>query len=250
MGDAALSEPHDHVGPARFPREWTLFARSFEATFGYTMEMGVERGRPLFAARLHSNFALLGRPALVLHLGPPEQAQARGPRLGVVKDATLNPARRRDFDVLLPPAGAGVLDDEDGRNVKVGVRAAVLEVFPAHKFSVAVGHGRVEDFEWRHTFGGEVGDLIGGPAAGWKLVRIGSAPGAATCKVQTSDGKEVVAVWVSGRRDLKEAMKFRFLNSGAAEELGATFEYAAVMSALGMWDHIRRERQKNPDHGG
>lgn len=248
MGGAALSEPHDLVGPVRFPREWTLFARSFEATFGFTMEMGVERGRPLFAARLHSNFALLGRPALVLHLGPPAQAQARGPRIGVVKDATLNPTRRRDFDVLLPPAGAGVLDDDDGRNVKVGVRAAMLDVFPAHRFSVAVGHGLVENFEWRHTFGEEVGDLIGGPAAGWKLVRTGSPSGAA--KAQTSDGKEVVAVWVSGRRELKEAMKFRFLNSGASEELGATFEYAAVMSALGMWDHIRRERQKNRDHGG
>lgn len=244
MGDAALPEPQDS-GPVAFPQEWTVFARSFEATFGYTLEMGVQRDRPLFAVRIHSNFGLFGRPALVLHRGPTKD----GARLGLVRDATLNPMRRLDFDVVVPPAGCGVLDGEDDKNMEVEVRAAILEVFPVHKFSVPVGQGRTESFEWRHTFGPEVGDLVGGgPAAGWKLVRIDPQSGAVGFR--TSGDREMVAVWVSGRKNLKEALKFRFLNSGASGELGHSFRYAAVMSALGMWDHLRRERQKNPDHGG
>lgn len=240
MGDAALYNTNNEKVAVKFPTEWTVFARNFEATFGYTLEMGVERDHPLFAVRIHSNFSLFGRPALVLHSGPTKD----GPRLGMVKDATLNPMRTHDFDIFLPPNGSGVLDDDDARNIKVEVRAAMLELFPVHRFSVAVGQARVESFEWRHTFGKEVSDLIGGTAAGWTLVRTGAVG-------QTGDGQgEVVAVWAAGYQSKKEAMKFRLLNSGASGVLGAMFESAAVVSALGMWDHVRRARQSNPDHGG
>lgn len=235
MGDALPSSPPSS-SPAEFPREWTLFARNFEASFGYTLQLGVTRDDPLFAVRIHSNFSLFGRPALVLHAG----ATKDGARVGLVKDASLNPARSQDFDVVIPPAGSGVLDeDHDDRNLKVELRAAMLELFPVHKFSLAVGKGgEVVGFEWRHVFGEEAGDLIGGLAAGWKLLRA-------------DDGREeALAVWVEGRRSEKEAMKFRFLNSGASGLLGSSFVHAAVISALGMWDHVRRERQKNPDHGG
>lgn len=238
MGDAAIHATPGK-GLVKFPTEWTVFARSFEATFGYTLEMGVERDHPLFSVRIHSNFSLFGRSALVLHSGPTKD----GPRIGMAKDATLNPMRTHDFDIFLPPSGSGVLDDDDGRNVKVEVRAAKLELFPVHRFSVAVDQARMESFEWRHTFGKEVSDLVGGTAAGWTLVRMGAAG-------QTDDGHEVVAVWAAGYQSKKEALKFRFLSSGASEELGAMFESAAVVSALGMWDHVRRAKQKNPDHGG
>ncbi|KAJ4418468.1 hypothetical protein N0V82_005548 [Gnomoniopsis sp. IMI 355080] len=238
MGDAAIYDTPDK-SPVKFPKGWTVFARNFEATFGYTLEMGVERDHPLFAVRIHSNFSVFGRPALVLHLGPNKD----GPRLGVVKDATLNPTRTHDFDIFLPPVGSGMLDNDDGKNVKIEVRAHMLELFPVHRFSVMVGQGRVESFEWRHTVGKEVSDLVGGTAAGWTLVRMGAAG-------QTDDGREVVAVWAAGYQSKKEAMKFRFLSSGASDELGDMFESAAVVSALGMWDHVRRARQKNPDHGG
>lgn len=239
MGDAAIYDMQGKT-PIEFPKEWTVFARNFEATFGYTMEMGVDRDHPLFAVRIHSNFSLFGRPALVLHSGPTKD----GPRIGMVKDATLNPTRTHDFDLYLPPAGSEVLDNDDGKNLKVEVRAHMLELFPVHKFSVTVGQGRVEEFEWRHTIGKEVSDLVGGTAAGWTLVRTFAMGG------QTSDGQEVVAVWSAGYKSKKEAMKFRFLSSGASGELGDKFESAAVVSALGMWDHVRRQRQKNPDHGG
>lgn len=131
---------------------------------------------------------------------------------------------------------------------------------------------QLERFEWRHTFGKEVDDLIGEPAAGWKLVRLErEAPssgcvatisaaaaageggvavsGSGTGGRQTGDGKEVVAFWASGKATRKEAMKLRFLNTGGTGEFGDTFALAAVVSAMGMWDHVRRERQKNPDHG-
>lgn len=238
MGDAATYD-YSEKGLVKFPPEWTVFARSFEATFGYTLEMGVERDHPLFSVRVHSNFSLFGRPALVLHSGPTKD----GPRLGMVKDATLNPMRTHDFDIYLPPIGSRVLRDDDGSNVKVEVRAAKMELFPVHRFSVAVDQTGVESFEWRHTFGKEVSDLVGGTAAGWTLVRMGAVG-------QTDDGREIVAVWAAGYQSKKEAMKFRFLSSGASRELGAMFESAAVVSALGMWDHVRRAKQKNPDHGG
>lgn len=239
MGDVAVYDTQGK-NSINFPREWTLFARNFEATFGYTMTIGSERDHPLFAVRIHSNFSLFGRPALVLHSGPTKD----GPQIGMIKDATLNPTRPHDFDIFLPPVGSGMLDDDDGRNVKVEVRARMLELFPVHGFSVTVGQGRVESFEWRHTFGKEVSDLVGGTAAGWTLVRTGAIG------VQTDDGHEVVAVWSAGYTSKKEALKFRFMSSGASGELGDRFESAAVMSALGMWDHVRRERQKNADHGG
>lgn len=239
MGDAAIDDCPQP--PARFPTEWTLFGRNFEASFGYTLELGIERDHPLFAVRIHSNLSLFGRPAVVVHAGGTKD----GPRVGVVKDATLNPLRPRDFDVFIPPAGETRMDDEDdSRNVKVEVRTVLLDVFPPHKFSVAVGgeKGQVEAFEWRHTMGKEVTDLSGGMAAGWKLVRLGAA---AIVEEGTSDGLEVVAVWVSGRKTLKEAMKFRLLNSGASGMLGDSFAYAAVVTALGMWDHERREKMDN-----
>lgn len=238
MGDVAIYDTPDK-GPARFPKEWTVFARNFEATFGYTLEMGVARDHPLFAVRIHSNFSLFGRPALVLHSGPTKD----GPRLGMVKDATLNPTRSHDFDIFLPPVGSGILDDDDAKNAKIEVRAHMLELFPVHRFSVRMDQARVATFEWRHTFGKEVSDLVGGTAAGWTLVRMDAVG-------MTGDGREVVAVWAAGYKSKKEAMKFRFLGSGASDGLGDMFEYAAVVSALGMWDHGRRARQQNPDHGG
>lgn len=89
MGDAALydDDQHDDNGSFTFPHEWTVFACSLEATFGYTLQVGVERDHPLFTLHIHSSFALLGRPALTLHAGPTKD----GPRIAMVKDATLNP---------------------------------------------------------------------------------------------------------------------------------------------------------------
>lgn len=240
MGDAA-SYGDDQQGnndPVIFPREWTAFARNFEATFGYTLQVGAERDHHMFALHLHSNMSLFGRPALTLHVGPTKD----GPRVAMVKDATLNPLRSHDFDVIIPPPGSGRLLDGD-EHVKVPVRCDIIDIYRAYKFSVATGPGdrQLERFEWRHTFwGDEVGDLIGGLAAGWKLVRLDRD---ASGNGGTSDGKEVVAVWATGKKTLKEAMKFRFLNAGVTGELGQSFGLAAVVSAMGMWDHARRERQ-------
>lgn len=238
-GDAAPSSASPQGPIPKFPREWTVFSRNFEATFRYTMDLGTERDHPLFAVRLHSGFAFFGRPALVLHAG----ATKDGPRVGLVKDATLNPARPHDFDVYVPGAGAGgSLDEDDAspKNVKVEVRARLLEVFPVHALSVEVGgmkeERRVEAFEWRHVFGGDVSDLVGGTAAGWTLVRVATG--------------EVVAVWAEGYKNKKESMRFRFLNTGVSGELGSVFESAAVVSALGMWDHARREQSKNKSGHG
>lgn len=207
MGDAALLPEPEAPGPARFPEEWTVFARSFEATLGCTMETGASTPAPPCSA---------GRRWSCTSARP-----GTAPGAGAVRGATLNPARRLDFDVVIPPAGRGILDSHEDENIKVGVRAAMLEVFPVHKLSVPVGRGRTEGFEWRHTFGEEVGDLIGGgPAAGWKLVRTDLR--SVAVGVPASDGREVVAVWVDGRKNLKEALRFRFLNSGAPDALGDT----------------------------
>lgn len=203
----------------------------------------------MFALRLHSNMSFFGRPALTLHVGPTKD----GPRVAMVKDATLNPLRSHDFDVIILTPGSGRLLDGD-ESIKVPVQCDVVDIHWAYQSSVATGPGmhqqqqhgdqQLERFEWRHTFGEEVGCLIGGLAAGWKLVRLDRD----VCgNGGTSDGKEVVAVWAAGKKTLKEAMKFRFLNTGVTGELGELIGLAAVVSAMGMWDHARRARQSNPE---
>lgn len=103
-----------------------------------------------------------------------------------------------------------------------------------------------ETFEWRATGGNEVRGLH--PRAfGWKLVRLGRQAGEGgnrkTRQVgETSDGKEVVAVWGTVPGSLrswflptKTAFMFELCGSGKTGELGEKFHIFALMTALQIY---------------
>lgn len=108
-----------------------------------------------------------------------------------------------------------------------------------HEFTLPLGNGVVERFEWRHSRGDEVRELSGGFNYGWKLVRLDGpvvVPGQQDWfKSYTSDGKEVVAVGAHPRF-LNKSPEFGFVGTGARGELGETFEIVAVMGFLRLYE--------------
>ncbi|KAI0178694.1 hypothetical protein GGR52DRAFT_569601 [Hypoxylon sp. FL1284] len=112
-------------------------------------------------------------------------------------------------------------------------------------FTMAVGEDnmvRLEDFEWRRSRGGEVRS-VDQDATGWKLVRLGpSAPtgghgGSRAVRPlgETSDGKEVVAIWVTNDRNYRPGrppFHFELRGNGRNSTLGKYFGFVALMSAL------------------
>ncbi|KAI0910997.1 hypothetical protein F4823DRAFT_587699 [Ustulina deusta] len=140
--------------------------------------------------------------------------------------------------------------------------------------TAASGRAR-EHFEWRHSSGVEV-EALGGRHSGWKLVRVSlpavmmgptynnnnnnnnnsntsassfppprkhsSGSGSGNVVGQSSDGKEVVAVWSGVSMSLSKVLRFRFLGSGADGSLGDRWAVMAVASALAIWNRDRRSR--------
>lgn len=105
---------------------------------------------------------------------------------------------------------------------------------------------RPETFEWRMSHGNEV-KTLDGHAWGWKLVRM--EDGLPTRKGgkrserddgETSDGKEVVAVWADNSKWSKDKFgKFRFLGTGATGDLGDDWSVMAVVTVLRIWQMQR-----------
>ncbi|GAP91012.2 hypothetical protein SAMD00023353_5400380 [Rosellinia necatrix] len=62
---------------------------------------------------------------------------------------------------------------------------------------------------------------------------------------QTSDGKEVVAVWATDGPSTNGALHFRFLGSGADGSLGDEWAIMAVASALSSWNQRRSARDRS-----
>ncbi|KAK5631311.1 hypothetical protein RRF57_007025 [Xylaria bambusicola] len=120
----------------------------------------------------------------------------------------------------------------------------------------ASGRAR-ERFEWRHSHGFEV-EALGGRHSGWKLVRMSNPPlsilhpsslyaplkrkYSSNVLGQSSDGKEVVAVWSEVSWSLTKVLRFRFLSTGADGSLGDRWAVMAVASALAIWHRDRRSR--------
>jgi hypothetical protein len=110
---------------------------------------------------------------------------------------------------------------------------------------------QAEKFEWRRTHGDEIASLRDGKSTyGWKLVRLRSRASAggdikeiSRILGESSDGKEVVAVWTDDTQtwfrgdDKGVAGKFEFAESGAAAGdggFGEQWKIFAMMSALHM----------------
>ncbi|KAI1768411.1 hypothetical protein GGR53DRAFT_532337 [Hypoxylon sp. FL1150] len=123
-----------------------------------------------------------------------------------------------------------------------------------YAFSMKVGqpgHQHVEQFEWRSTRGSEVRGLH--PRAyGWKLVRVGRKSGdgggrEVRATGESSDGKEIVAVWGTTRSSFlgwlllrKKAFMFQLRGSGETGELGPKFHVFALMTALQIYSMTER----------
>ncbi|KAI1779132.1 hypothetical protein F4818DRAFT_240267 [Hypoxylon cercidicola] len=116
-----------------------------------------------------------------------------------------------------------------------------LFAFTRFLFSLIIGF-RVEDFEWRPSQGSEVRSVHPHPHAhGYKLVRVNRRSGRGGQRAtrqhgESSDGKEIVAVWATFEtRHKKRPFTFQLRGSGATGELGAEFPLAALMTALKIY---------------
>jgi hypothetical protein len=170
-----------------------------------------------------------------------------------IANSTRGSARQPQAIITIPKAS----DPGDNKSDE-----EIIEPFRRHAsfkretwdFVVAVDSGNerhAEKFEWRHTHGDEIASLRGGKGTyGWKLVRLqsgGSTGGEIEVdgKVlgESSDGKEVVAVWADDNqtwfRGAEKGViaKLEFFGSGAASGeggLGERWKLFVAMSALHM----------------
>lgn len=184
------------------------------------------------------------KPLLILHAGP----TAKGQVLAVAK----KPKRYHDdYKTVVQIVAPTVNTPAQGQH---NTTAAVMIgrhnlAYRRYQFSVKLG-SRIEMFEWRSTSGNEVREMFNHPR-GFKLIRMGSeGPGGgrggqrATRTVgESSDGKEVVAVWATERSLISKGLvplgnkpfKFELRGSGKTAELGHQFAYLAVITALKIW---------------
>jgi hypothetical protein len=116
---------------------------------------------------------------------------------------------------------------------------------PTCSFSVTVGRGQGmhdEQFEWRQSHGDEV-KALDEWHWGLKLVRLnnekpdeGGGKGKNRKSGESSDGKEIVAVWAdTGKLSMSKIGKFQFLGSGATGELGECWAIMAIVSVVRLW---------------
>lgn len=104
--------------------------------------------------------------------------------------------------------------------------------------------GVPERFEWRRSYGNEVVDLgLSWLSKGWKLVRVPFEPSPTKIHRESrqqgvsSDGGEIVAVWVS-RHGLAKSGHFELLGSGP--QLGQSFALMALATALTLEANVIR----------
>ncbi|KAF3013933.1 hypothetical protein E8E14_002645 [Neopestalotiopsis sp. 37M] len=227
-------QPQQYIN-RQFPGKFSMYSNS---GFGKTYYLGEHGNQPLYIVKTHTGFS--GQPDVVLHSGPSETS----PPLAGVSGNTLS----RSATVELPPLpGSGPNAAEEDLDFSGWS-------FGTYTFSIEVGStGRREPFEWRHSHGNEV-DSLGGSSSGWKLVRVNTdAPGGGSDKgshfvgggPQSSDAKEVVAVWSNARMSMSKELNFQFLGSGVTGALGERWAVMAVITALRIWDRERKARRNN-----
>ncbi|KAK6956755.1 hypothetical protein Daesc_002035 [Daldinia eschscholtzii] len=190
-------------------------------------------------------FAVSIRPTgsdklVMLHNGPTEDDQvlAVGEKVGWFPQG-----HQMVNDIILPPLIGGWPD----------IITSIMDPkqkFTNHwyQFSMKVGEGETshdEKFEWRPTQGNEIRAMFK-HAKGFKLIRMeAEGPGKGrggnrrSREIgETSDGKEVVAVWATKKTLLpmpRSPLKFELLGSGKTGELGRQFGYMALITALEIW---------------
>ncbi|KAI0171301.1 hypothetical protein BJ166DRAFT_518410 [Pestalotiopsis sp. NC0098] len=226
-------QTHQHIN-RQFPGKFSMYSQS---GFGRSYYLGEHGNQPIYAVKTHTGFS--GEPDVVLH----SSANESSPPLAGVSANTLS----RSATVELPPLpGSGRHSAEETLDFS-GFS------YGTYTFTIEVGStGRRESFEWRHSHGNEV-DSLGGSSSGWKLVRLATdAPGGqgdgsqfVRGGPQSSDSKEVVAVWSNARMSMSKQLNFQFLGSGVTGALGERWAVMAVITALRIWDRERKARRNN-----
>ena len=198
-----------------FPPAFNLYRRSAVFSGGRTYFIGEHGDQPIYAVSMHTGWS--GKPDVIIHNGPTSDA----PELASYDQKTMS------------------------RGATVSLGGAVEEVEGhwgggARSFSVDVGGGRREAFEWRRSTGEAVRGL-GGSSHGRKLVRL--AAGGGGSGPVAGDGGEVVAVCTPSRWTGKKMMIFQFVGSGAMGVLGETWALMAVVTAVGIFERDQRNKQ-------
>ncbi|KAI1156515.1 hypothetical protein F4825DRAFT_446366 [Nemania diffusa] len=233
-------------------------AHVFPRTFGvYTSTprhyyIGGSQEFPLYAISTRSLQPM--KPDLVLYSGVSEDM----PALASVLHDTLT----RSASIALPaPPNSNSPAVHEPLQASGAFFSRTLSFAIETPAAAAAAAGR-EHFEWRRSGGGEVDSLRGRPL-GWKLVRLTPPPDAAS-KTKTSgggddrycggyvpghssDGREVVAVWVGPAAPAlfaSKVLRFRFLGAGADGSLGPRWAVMAVASALAVWHREHRGRHR------
>jgi hypothetical protein len=198
-----------------------------------TFNLGEAEDQPQYAVTFHNSLTHSGNPYLLLHSSsdpnsPPLAIAEKAGRLGQRAEITL-PA-------ISGSGSEGVVSEE--------MSAHISFTSVSYAFVVDSGSGRREKFEWRSSKGGEVKALAADKhAVGRKLVRLtAEADGVGGTRAvrdqgATSDGREIVAVWVDNPKwSGNKAGTFQFLGSGTTGELGESFGVMAVATAVRIWE--------------
>ncbi|KAI6091651.1 hypothetical protein F4821DRAFT_226573 [Hypoxylon rubiginosum] len=201
--------------------------------------LGESPDKLLFRVSKGPHFA--PHPLLALYIGPAKNGLALGK---LHKPDVRNPHDDGLIEIFSPASA------------KRTVVHMTSEVHIAHTyrpFTMVVGEGgreHAETFEWRRSRGSEVHTIDKDKVArGYKLVRLsGEAPtGGHGGKRkerpigESSDGKEVVAVWVTNdnkrdpERPDRKPFQFQLCGSGLTGTLGKHFAFVALMTALKIW---------------
>ncbi|KAI4860534.1 hypothetical protein F4820DRAFT_452842 [Hypoxylon rubiginosum] len=180
-----------------------------------------------------------------LHDGPTEDSPAIAT---IHSPMTRDPINEVKITVQLPSHGYSA------EREKTTITLFILRLIghTRYAFRTKVGQpatARVEKFEWRPSHGNEV-RTIHPSAYGCKLVRVGQeGPGGGEGGArktrqsgETSDGKEVVAVWGTTHGlvpsvlvPTKKPFTFQLCGSGKTGELGEEFSIFALMTALQLY---------------
>ncbi|KAI1771710.1 hypothetical protein F4818DRAFT_428810 [Hypoxylon cercidicola] len=229
---------------SRFPQSLNAYFPKMKLS--KTFHLGEHADQLRFAVTMHSG--LTSKPWLELHSGPNESDP-----IVATADNESKWGSSKNFVVQvipIPESAAGVSSTSAQQDWQLSPQT--IRIHRKHDwkhmqypFSAEVGLGkdvRHEDFEWRHSRGGEVQQLDKYAGYGWKLVRLGSSATGqggerpARSSGATSDGKEVVAAWShSTSWSASKVFKFQFLESGATGVLGESFALIALASALKIW---------------
>jgi hypothetical protein len=225
----------DQVGPSpysRFPLRFNLYYNKSWTKVRY--RLGESEDAPLYTIKVRASWVAMKRGSITLTQGTGDDDIVAV----VHHEASFN----GDATIEVPGR-------EEAKPLRCHPDKWAKFTF-TFDFDVGVGkETRKERFEWRPSRAGEVRALDKW-AWGWKLVRLGDlheeksgGAGGGSRDVrphgETSDGREIVAVWADNSSWSRSKIgKFHFLGAGATGALGDAWALVAVMSALRLWDHV------------